>query len=249
VYADAESLPKSKELNLSQETTIYQPVTVERGIAAPLPSKLPWHSAIYFKKLDPAWKGLYNRGDHPVAIERKLGKGTLILLSDSYLVSNEAMLNNRHADLLSYMVGERHRVIFDETHLGIAEQETVGTLARKYGLGGFVLGLLVLALLFVWRNAMSLVPPPAEESAERLSKHSDKDASSGLVNLLRRNIAGRDILGVAFDYWKKSFARERKHLGAKADEMEKELSSLRERRASAREGYLRLSKIFKKKKF
>jgi hypothetical protein len=159
------------------------------------------------------------------------------------------MLKDRHADLLAYLIGDRRRVVFDETHLGVSDSDNMATLTRKYGLGGFCLGLLVLALLFIWRNSMSLVPPPKEESAEQVGLKSGKDFSSGLVNLLKRNIPRGDILAAAFRQWKNTYARERKHLKPKVEEMEKELSRIRtEKNIHPVEGYVRLRRILKKKK-
>jgi hypothetical protein len=250
VQTGIEPLPQSTEKGRSDVLTTYLPVTVVRNGVGKLPKALPWHSALYFKDLDPAWKVLYRRGDNPVAIERTLGKGALVLLGDSYLVSNEAMQKDRFADLLAYLAGERPRVIFDETHLGVFESENTATLARKYGLAGFVLGLALLALLFIWRSSMSLVPPPEEEGGERTGPQSGKDFSTGLVNLLRRNIPARDILSVCFAQWKKTFAQERKHLAPKAVEMEREVERQRkDPKTHPVEGYLKVSRILKKRKF
>ena len=249
VRADADPLPKTRQESMDQVQTTYRAVTVEAEGGSAIPGKLPWHSALYFKEMDPAWKVLYRRGNHPVAIERTLGKGSLVLLSDSYLTSNEAMLKDRYAGLLAYLVGDRHRVVFDETHLGVFDEENTATLARKYGLGGFALGLLVLALLFVWRYSLSLVPPPPEEGAGERGRKSGKDDSSGLVNLLKRNIPGRDILAVAFESWKKTVAQGRGHLQDRVAEMEKELARTRAgKNIHPVEGYLRMSRILKKRK-
>lgn len=249
VKADADPLPKTRQEVLDQVKTTYQAVTVEGGDGMGVPRKLPWHSALYFKGLDPSWKVIYCRGKRPVAIERNIGKGSLLILSDSYLTSNEAMLKDRHADLLSYLAGNRQRIVFDETHLGVVEEENTATLARKYGLGGFALGLFILALLFVWRYSLSLVPPPPEEGAGERGLRSGKDGSSGLVNLLKRNIPARDILAVAFESWKKTVAQGRSHLKDKVAEMEKELAQVRaDKNIHPVEGYVRMSRIFKRKK-
>ena len=97
--------------------------------------------------------------NHPVIIERKWGKGTLVLSSDSYFISNEALQNERQTELLVWLIGSSREVIFDEAHFGIYENPGIASLIRKYRLHGLVLGVIVLAILFVWRRAVSFVPP------------------------------------------------------------------------------------------
>lgn len=253
-----QELPKITEEGSLQNTITYQPVTILLEKSAPtdstgttLPPKLMWHSGYYFEGLDPAWKVLYRRGDHPVVIERPWGKGQLMFFSDSFLVSNEAMEAERQAGFLAYLPGEKRRVLFDETHLGVYEADNMATLMAQYGLRGLLLGFIILALLFIWRNMMSLAPPPPDESGVAAGGRSGKDFSSGLVNLLKRNIPAGDILSVCFGLWKKTFAKGHKHLAARVEEMEKEMQAMRSRRGNVTpaEGYQRLSRIFKKKIF
>ncbi len=241
--------PETTDKSITQERETFQPVTVLRNGDGKLPPTLLWHSGLYFEKLDPAWTAIYLRGSLPVAIERPMGKGQLVFFLDSYFVSNEAMLNDRHADLLAYFVGEKKRVVFDETHLGVKESPNTSTLIAKYGLGGLGAGLLVLAGLFTWHSSVGLVPPTERSPEKEASARSGKDFSAGLVSLLRRNIPSRDILAVCFESWKRTFVGDRKHLAAKAREMERELSGLRAgKNIHPVEGYLKLSAILKKKK-
>jgi hypothetical protein len=252
VETNYESLPKTSQTGLVNETDTYEPVTVTRAEKNEnIPPVLLWHSGRYFEELNPAWKVVYRRGSYPVMIERAFGKGSLVLMTDSYLVSNEAMQNDRHADFLAYLVGDKNRVLFDETHLGVFESPNMATLMAQYGLRGFLVGLLVLAVFFIWRNSMSLVPPPGEENLGERGEKSGKDFSAGMVNLLKRNIPPPRLLAVCFEQWKKSFAHERKHLAPKVKEMEQEMESSGARKGSGShpvEIYLRMSKILKKRK-
>jgi hypothetical protein len=67
-----------------------------------------------------------------VVVERQVGRGTIVMASDSYFLSNEALQRDRHADLLAWLVGSGTQVVFDEAHLGIVEKPGVATLMRKY---------------------------------------------------------------------------------------------------------------------
>ncbi len=169
-----------------------------------LPEKLSWHTGLYFTPTNDAWRVIYRQGAYPVVIERDYGKGTIVLSADSYFLSNEAMRNERYADLLAWLVGGNPHVMFDETHFGVMQSPGVSSLIRKYGLTGFFASLFVLALLFVWKNSASFVPQPEERFAEGGAL--GKDMMAGFVNLLRRNIAPHDILPACVTEWEKTFA-------------------------------------------
>jgi hypothetical protein len=180
----------------------YEPVSVSNRTDLPLPPTLNWHSGVVFTNLDQAWRVIYARGANPVVIERPFGRGSVVMATDSYFVSNEAMTRDRHADLLVWLIGANQNVVFDEAHFGIVETSGVATLMRKYRLHGLAAGLILLAGLFVWKNSVSLVPPHADERQENLV--TGRDASAGFVNLLRRSIAPSDLLATCFAEWKKS---------------------------------------------
>jgi hypothetical protein len=139
-----------------------------------------------------------------VVIERSFGTGSVVMATDSYFVSNEAMAKDRHADLLAWLVGANNNVVFDESHFGIVETSGVAVLMRQYRLHGLAAGLILVAALFIWKNSTSLVPPYVDEKKEDFV--AGKDSASGFVNLLRRNIAPRDLLATCFAEWKKSGA-------------------------------------------
>jgi len=189
---------------LAQIGDTYAPVTVTNKSDLDLPPTLQWHSALIFTNCDPKWTTVYARDTNAVVIERKFSHGSVVMASDSYFVSNEAMLSDRHADVLAWLIGNNRQVVFDESHLGIVEQPGIAGLMRKYRLHGFALGLLLLAALFIWKNAASLVPPHPDERREDFI--TGKDAAAGFVNLLRRNVPARDVFGVCFAEWKKSAA-------------------------------------------
>jgi len=177
-------------------------VSVMNHTSLPLPSALDWHSGMIFTNCDHAWQTIYARGTNAVVMERRFGKGSVVIASDSYFLSNEAMEGDRHAEFLAWIVGSGRKVVFDEAHLGIMESPGVAALMRKYRLHGLMAGLLLLAGLFIWKNSVSLVPPQAGE--KRGDFVAGKDSASGFVNLLRRSVAPRDLLATCFTEWKKS---------------------------------------------
>lgn len=194
----------------------YEAAQVENRTRLPLPDTLDWHSGMFFTNLNTAWTTVYSRGTNPVVIERNLGSGSVVLMSDSFCFSNEAMAQDRHPDLLAWLIGSAGTIEFDEAHLGLTENPGVASLMRKYRLHGLVAGIFLLVGLFIWKHAVSFTPRLSEGQAQ--SEVAGKEAASGFVNLLRRNVAPRDVLRVCFDEWTKSFARRGAHSIARVDE-------------------------------
>ena len=101
---------------------------MERKAELALPDELEWHSGAILTNLDKAWRTIYARGTNPVVVERKFGSGTVVLATDSYFLSNEALRKERHAELLAWLVGPGRAVVFDEAHFGIVETSGVASL-------------------------------------------------------------------------------------------------------------------------
>jgi hypothetical protein len=194
----------------------------EAALAAPeevLPASLPWYSTLFFKPKDTAWRTIYARAGEPVIIERSYMKGSVVLISDSFLISNEAMKRSRHPEFLTWLCGDRQNIIFDETHLGVFRNQGIASLIRKYGLVPFFVSLIVLALLAIWRQSTSLIPP--QEEKERTAVDADKDSLMGFTNLLRRNVSPHEILDACLSEWKRSFTHGAQDLSALLPRMEK----------------------------
>ena len=183
----------------------YEPVSVRKRSELPVPDTLDWHSGLIFTNLNSAWEAVYSRGTNPVVIERRFASGSVVILTDCFFLSNEAMVQDRHPDLLAWLVGSAHTILFDEAHLGLTENPGVVSLMRKYRLHGLIAGIVLLVGLFIWKYSVSFTPRLGESAGA--DEIAGKEAAAGFVNLLRRNIAPRDVLGVCFDQWTRTFAR------------------------------------------
>lgn len=197
-------------INLTERWSVDTELSAETSskarLRAPernLPPSLVWHSTLVFKPKNSAWRTIYTMAGKPVLIERSYGTGSIVMASDSFLLSNEAMKNSRYPHLLAWLCGDHDRIIFDETHLGIAKHPGIATLLRRYGLAPFFLALIVLALLAIWKQSFSLVP--AHDEAQAMMVNPGKDYVTGLTNLLRRNIPSGNILKACLEEWKRSF--------------------------------------------
>lgn len=225
---------------LQGDTDIYEPARVRNKTDLPLPAALDWHSGMIFTNVDKSWKTIYARGTNPVVIERRFGPGSVVMATDSYFLSNEALWKDRHADLLVWLVGQNQHVVFDEAHFGITESTGVAGLIRKYRLGWLAAGLILLAGLFIWKNSTGLVPSHEDEAPRNYI--AGRDSAAGFVNLLRRNVSDRDILHVCFAEWKKTGAGSQRSK-VKSQQIETLLGS--QRRENPVRSYREICKIVK----
>jgi hypothetical protein len=177
-----------------------------------LPQGMPFVAPLALKTSGPEWNLIYSVANEPVIIERRYGQGSIVLITENFLLSNEAMRDSRHPELISWLVGPGHTVIFDETHLGVAEESGIISLIRRFGLLPFAGSLLLLALLYLWRSSLPLIP--SDKTVTDQSVVAAGNHFSGLVNLLRRSINQKDLLKTCWQEWQKSAAVEiRKHPG------------------------------------
>lgn len=204
---DFGTLPRDAEKNPEPQPVFRAPGHDE------LPAQLLWHSAVGFRLTNSAWRAIYQAATNAAVAERVFGNGSLVLASDSYLVSNEALRRDRHPALLTWLAGPARRQVFDETHFGVERSDGIATLARRYRLHGLFASLLLLAVLFIWKNATSFVPPHDELNPDDLV--TGKGASEGFINLIRRGVPPGDLLRVCFAEWQKSFGHGRPDLAAR----------------------------------
>jgi hypothetical protein len=176
----------------------------EMGVHVAESRAVSWHSTLYFRDLDPAWRVLYQRDEYPVIVERRMGAGSIVLCADAYFLSNEAMVRERHSGLLAHLVGQHERIIFDEYHFGIRHEPGVMELARRYGLMGLAGALLFLAGLFVWKNATSLVPPWESQAGAALDVIAGEQAGEGFLRQLRRHVRATDLPAICLGEWRKT---------------------------------------------
>jgi hypothetical protein len=171
---------------------------VEDARSAALPVQVPWRSDLYFKaEGDAGWRDIYRRAGEGVLVERSYGRGSIVLASDAYFLSNEALQRDRAPALLAWVVGSNSRVVFDEAHLGVVANPGVAALARRYGLSGAFFTLVLLAALFVWRRMALFVPPAPVTRDLALQYH----PAAGLEALLRRAVPADQVVDACATEW------------------------------------------------
>jgi hypothetical protein len=218
----------------------------------------PKQTALYFRY----------EGKTMPRLELPFGNGVIVLLANSYPLSNEALADDRDVEFLAWTIGGNRQVIFDEHHLGITESGGIVTLARKYRLEGMAAALLLLLGLFIWKNSTSFLPPSEPASSfrtatvrerlqfepassfqsaavrERSQSEPDdsveaKDISAGLANLLRRNVSRKQLLQLCLKQWENSQYGGRYYSPVKLERVR----NLARQDGDAAETYRRMSKI------
>ena len=152
------------------------------------------------------WRTLRKEAGRPVVVEHSYGKGSIVLLTNSFPLTNAAMVDDRQTDFLADLIGPVHQAIFDETHLGIEETGSIAALARRYRLQGLALALVLTASLFIWKSAAGFPPPWG--GVQPAPSVTGEDSSAAFLNLLRRNIKPDDILPTCVDAWGKIYQRQ-----------------------------------------
>jgi hypothetical protein len=178
-------------------------------------SGLPHKTALYFKSNLPdseaKWRTLASdpSDQRPEAIEKAFGKGTIVLVADTYPLSNEGLREARDAGLIARIAGSATSFTFDENHFGVSETGSVTKLMRRYRLQGAMAILIVAAALFLWRSASSLLPPRAAGRATAPAQDAiaGRDSLEGLAALLHRGVPEKQLLDTCFAEWSKSTSR------------------------------------------
>ena len=171
---------------------------------ADLPAQVAWQSDVHFAV--PAGSGgrvLYRRAGEPVLVEKAVGRGSVVLLADAYCLSNEAMDRDRATALLAYLVGGHRQVTFVESTLGVLEDNGLGSLARRYGLGGALALCVLLGLLYAWRRLVPFLPSPTPAPGGRTETLTYEPAA-GLTGLLHRSLGGTAVLAACVEEWRKA---------------------------------------------
>jgi len=184
-----------------EEQRDHDDVLASRPGAPTLPADFRWGSDLVVKPVaDSAWRPVIERDGKPLVTERTIGLGTLVVVTDAYAVSNEALQRRRATDFLSWLVGPHRQIVFDESHLGVREDPGIAALARRYDLMPAFALCGLLALLFIWRRAAAFVPPPPATVVTTL----DYRPTSSLTALLRRAVPAAQLLPTCLTEWRRT---------------------------------------------
>lgn len=173
------------------------------------PGALRWKTAEYLIPLVSEWSPLYTFPKGEVAMmERNFGRGSLIVGTSTYLLSNEAQRVAPQGQFLARLLAGKTDIVFDEYSKGIDRTPGVVGLMKKMRLHLLMATAVILALLYVWRATVSLVPRRTEEQErERALVLAGRDGHDGLASLLRSAIPTHAVLTHCVNEWEHIHAR------------------------------------------
>jgi hypothetical protein len=216
-----------------------------------LPPQISWHTVLFFDKIDKPWKTIYTARNKPVVIEKPYGRGSIMIAADSYLFSNEALRKERLPELLLWFIGPRSKIIFDETHFGIAKSEGVAALVRRFRMQWFMTGFLLMAVLFIWKQMSPLVPSKNRATDLGLANIAQgRDYTSGLISLLKSHIPIQTVLNACFQEWSQSRELHQKAVKAKLEAIEEvvRLQDIKTKDTDPVTGYQAIHKILSQRR-
>jgi hypothetical protein len=150
------------------------------------------------------WTVLSRNEDGAEVLERRFEPGSVVLASGVRLFTNLSLASSPDLSTLASIAGVSSGVIFDESHFGIVESGSMMGLLRAFHLQGLLFGVLLLGGLVVWKFSFSFppLPPPVQRQVIE-----GRRSFSGLVALLQRNVAPKDLAGICWQEWLKGTVR------------------------------------------
>jgi hypothetical protein len=138
----------------------------------------------------------------------------------------------------------KKRIIFDEYALGLRNDYRIVSLLKEFHLQFFIINILLILLLLVWRTFSTIENDAYETKEEKRSNtiYIKSNRSAGLSNLIQINLRPKEIVKNALDRIK-----ELSHILSLSDEqINKAMLVVKEDRKSAIEMYIEIRKILNK---
>ena len=165
------------------------------------PNELSWAGHLFIDPTKADWEVIAKAQELPIVLQRKFGAGKLVLLADSYPLSNVALAAHRNAELVSWLFPQHSAVLFDESHFGIVNHPGIMGMARRYGLDGAFVAILGLGLLYLWASRYTLNPVARTRSKADIAVKG-VGGNEIFTNLLRRTLPAKDLCTICLQIWK-----------------------------------------------
>lgn len=191
---------------------------------------------------DDTWICVLGRRESCRLAEKKLGQGRVWLLADAAPLSNRALHEHRDTSLLVSIFGAGLPVVFDESHLGVTDTGGVGTLLRRYRLLPALGLLLIVGLLYIWRNSVSMLPERQPVEAAMTPQ-----PAASLRTLLSQNIPRSKILDTIVTEWRRALHLLPAWQAGRGGDVDAALE-LAKQRKDPRTGYMDLQDVMRLRK-
>ncbi len=186
----------------SEEETHGSSVTLPHRAGVRTPA---WFSEWRWKTDHADWATLATVDVAPVIVRRSFGAGSLTLCTDATFLTNEALWRAPRPGFVLWLLGQKPRVVFDETLHGSAHDPGIMHILRENKLLGFFVGAAVLLGLLVWRSATTLAPvhPTLVDGGVR-GVSGGAASQAGMANLFSQAIKPAALLRTCFTEWARS---------------------------------------------
>ncbi len=190
-----------RPLGISTESRLAVPEEKFRKTFRPV----PLYSTIYLDLPQDSWETVFMYGGKTILAERMIGKGSVVVGTDSYMISNEALFKNPDPQFLSWLAGTHRTIIFDEYLNGMNEERNIVWLVKESSLGAFIAVMLLIIILMLWKNFLTVSNIRVDCAATGGNVISSTCGSfRGLVNLLGMSVGKKKIINVCYDEWSRS---------------------------------------------
>ncbi|HYS55512.1 MAG TPA: hypothetical protein VER58_17275 [Thermoanaerobaculia bacterium] len=212
---------------------------------------LPERRGIAPSSLGARMVGLYISGKSVVVSREPLGAGDIIVITVPEMFQNKNLGIGNHLPLLIALSGASRPIYFDEYVHGLASADGPLDLLKEWRLGPFLVLILLVALLKLWRGA-ARVGPPEEEFRDTRSEAVDLVSSLGA--LYQKSMTDSEALTLYQDALTRTVAAQ---TGLRGEALQKRVAELlggatpestRRRLASSdlRAGLKRINNAFRK---
>ena len=159
---------------------------------------IKWLSNWSFEILSEEWQTIYSKDSLPVIIARAYGDGHLLLSAGSYFLTNEALAFDVSPKLLHFIYKQKSMIIFHESQLGLIKDEGLIKTLSKFNLEGLFVGVLLMMLLYLWKNTFPLITLPAQK---RKQEDGLDWKSNGFVHLMVNTFSKKDVIRECIAEW------------------------------------------------
>jgi len=210
-----------------------------------LPLRIKWDTKLYLE-VQEDWLNIYNNADKPVICELIKKDFSVILATDSYFFKNKNFRDERETEFILWLTGNNRKIIIDESHFGIAKQNGISYLIKKYRLFYAVLILLFLGILFIWKSMDSFLPKTLKISDKR--DENTLIVENGIVGLLKQNLSTKELIKICYEERKKSLKISKKAEMDNMSEIENIVSGKTVNKNQVVDSYNKIYKILNRRK-
>jgi hypothetical protein len=181
---------------------------------------LPERRGIVPSSLSARMIALYISGKSVVVSREPLGAGDIIVVAVPEMFQNQYLGTGNHLPLLIALSGAARPIYFDEYVHGLASADGPLDLLKEWRLGPFLLLVLGVAILKLWRGA-ARVGPPEEEFRDTRSEAVDLVSSLGA--LYQKSMTDTEALALYQEALTRSVAAQ---TGLRGDALQKRVAEL-----------------------